>query len=264
VILLVTFFFFSKPWAFVGLSAVFLSNFSVLFGVPMLMGPLWSLSVEEHFYLIWPWVIRFLSVRNLILVCVGVVIAEPIFRMTAAYCRFFSPYFSWFRVDGLAFGALIAGLARTSFSKRFGKLGMIFIPVSLIMFGLSLLIEGTRISQVGTTMLYSEVSLLVAGLIAFIHARPGHQGTAFLRSGTLRFIGNISYCMYLIHLFIIMRFYQVCFTLWGERLPDVFAGREVVWYLVHTTTVVSLSCVIGHLSMRFFEGPIRSYRVRFQ
>jgi peptidoglycan/LPS O-acetylase OafA/YrhL len=40
-------------WAFLALSFFYLSNVTVLFGVPMQCGVLWSLAVEEHFCRLW-------------------------------------------------------------------------------------------------------------------------------------------------------------------------------------------------------------------
>src|SRR5258708_484016 len=60
-------------WAFLGLSAVYLSNVTDLFGVPMQYGVLWSLAVEEHFYLLWPAAVRALSLRRVIACAAGVV-----------------------------------------------------------------------------------------------------------------------------------------------------------------------------------------------
>jgi len=48
-------------WAFLALSFFYLSNVTGLFGVPMQYGVLWSLAVEEHFYLLWPAAVRSLS-----------------------------------------------------------------------------------------------------------------------------------------------------------------------------------------------------------
>jgi len=43
----------SSP-GFVGLSFVYLANVTDLFGVACGYGPLWSLAVEEHYYIFWP------------------------------------------------------------------------------------------------------------------------------------------------------------------------------------------------------------------
>jgi peptidoglycan/LPS O-acetylase OafA/YrhL len=61
-------------WSFLALSSVYLANVTTLFGVPMQYGVLWSLAVEEHFYLLWPAVVCRLSGRNVI-VCASVIAA---------------------------------------------------------------------------------------------------------------------------------------------------------------------------------------------
>jgi peptidoglycan/LPS O-acetylase OafA/YrhL len=64
--------------AFYVLSFFYLSNVTDLFGVICAYGPLWSLAVEEHYYLIWPALVRNLTRRNLA-ICAG--------RVSAMYPR---------------------------------------------------------------------------------------------------------------------------------------------------------------------------------
>ena len=66
--------------AFVGLGCVFLSNVSPLLGVPMSYGPLWSLSVEEHFYLLWPTLVRRLGMRLISAAAALIIVLEPLAR----------------------------------------------------------------------------------------------------------------------------------------------------------------------------------------
>jgi peptidoglycan/LPS O-acetylase OafA/YrhL len=43
----------------------------------MAYAPLWSVSVEEQFYLVWPWLIRFVSEKRLLIVGVALIVAAP-------------------------------------------------------------------------------------------------------------------------------------------------------------------------------------------
>lgn len=63
----------SSP-AFVGLSFIYLANLTTLFGVACGYGPLWSLAVEEHFYIFWPAVVRNFTAKHLAWVSAAVVV----------------------------------------------------------------------------------------------------------------------------------------------------------------------------------------------
>jgi peptidoglycan/LPS O-acetylase OafA/YrhL len=63
-----------SSWQFLGLSAVYLSNMTPLFRVAMQFPVLWSLSVEEHFYMAWPLLTRNLSRRGLAVVAIVIAI----------------------------------------------------------------------------------------------------------------------------------------------------------------------------------------------
>ena len=65
---------------------LFLANFSRLFGAPMKQyGALWSLAVEEHFYLLWPTCVRRLHERTLLKILAVVLTSEPALRLLAVH-----------------------------------------------------------------------------------------------------------------------------------------------------------------------------------
>lgn len=264
-ILVVTLFYFGKPWHFVGLSAAFLANCSVLFGVPLVFGPLWSLSVEEHFYLIWPWVVRFMTPRALLKISAAIVLLEPFFRLVAFRQGFFNPYFSWFRFDGLACGACVAALQQTADSRQMHRTGVALLIGSGLLFCFSAPFGGaTRLSALGTTLLYSEMSLSTAGIIAVILAHRLSGIFTILRSKTMRLFGDISYGLYLIHLFVILSFYRLLAILIPGDVSTLFTAHPLGSYLVHSVLVMAVSCGLAYLSFVFFESPIRSYRMYFK
>src|SRR5579862_2798361 len=65
------------------LSLLFMANTAgPLFhtAVPHWPGVFWSLAVEEHFYLVWPRLVRILSRRTLAIVCAALMVFEPVLR----------------------------------------------------------------------------------------------------------------------------------------------------------------------------------------
>ncbi len=108
-------------WAFLGLSAIYLANVTVLFGVPIQFGILWSLAVEEHFYLFWPVIVRNVSRR-------GVGVFAVVIAAAAAFARILTwrlgydyfAHYTWLVADGLALGSLLAVLLRRPLGNRRG------------------------------------------------------------------------------------------------------------------------------------------------
>ena len=95
--------------------------------------PLWSLSVEEQFYLVWPLVVCRLSERGLVRLCVGIVAGALLLRLslTAAGVDWSWLYFvTPARADSLAAGALLALLAAPSGRIRPARAGRAVGPAS--------------------------------------------------------------------------------------------------------------------------------------
>src|ERR1700732_1233501 len=84
--------------AFLGLSLVYLSNVTGLFGVSMAYHPLWSLAVEEHYYIVWPSVVRKLRGRSLALFSLAICILIPIARAIAFHYGYMlgGEWYTWF------------------------------------------------------------------------------------------------------------------------------------------------------------------------
>ena len=112
--ILIMYFGYPRAGAYFRLSLLYLANFSYFFGVKVPHGPgvFWSLAIEEHFYLLWPLVVRFLNRFWLLLLTAVIVFGTPILRGVCAHAGM-SPEFeiypySFFRFDGLALGAMLA------------------------------------------------------------------------------------------------------------------------------------------------------------
>ena len=104
----------SSP-AFIGLSFIYLSNVTNFFGVSCDYGPLWSLAVEEHFYILWPAVVHKITARTLAWISGFIALGIPIARALSfsLLCKNGLDWYTWFAADGLAAGSLLAILLRT-------------------------------------------------------------------------------------------------------------------------------------------------------
>ena len=109
----------SSSAAFVGLSFVYLSNVTNFFGVACDYGPLWSLAVEEHFYILWPTVVRKLSTQALAWVAGSIIVVVPILRLISFSLgwRDNLDWYTWFVADGLATGCLLAVVLRSNITR---------------------------------------------------------------------------------------------------------------------------------------------------
>jgi peptidoglycan/LPS O-acetylase OafA/YrhL len=67
-------------WRFLTLAVVFVANSAPLLGVPLQYPPLWSLAVEERFYLLWPSVVRRFSSGILASILTIICAVTPLLR----------------------------------------------------------------------------------------------------------------------------------------------------------------------------------------
>src|SRR5438128_2008431 len=74
-----------------------------LFGVPAQYATLWSLSVEEHFYLLWPALMRRISKTGAMIACSTILVICPALRWIWG-----AGGYTWLVADGLALGAMLA------------------------------------------------------------------------------------------------------------------------------------------------------------
>jgi len=91
-VLLVILIFYRHSWDYVLLSFFHLSNIAPILGITMVNGAMWSLSVEEHYYLLWPLLVRKLQPQSVAVVAAAICIAEPVIsRFGVSSCGFRIP-----------------------------------------------------------------------------------------------------------------------------------------------------------------------------
>jgi peptidoglycan/LPS O-acetylase OafA/YrhL len=169
---------------------------------------LWSLAVEEHFYLVWPTVVLLSGRKMLMRICGGIVIGSLALRIilmcggnNVLACYVLTPC----RLDQLAMGAFIALAARgpAGFAPLLG-LARWLTPLSFISL-LGILILRGRQHDIEhdvfmPTIGYSVVGIFFAGCLVLAISAPARSLVPRLTHlSTLRMFGRYSYALYIFH-----------------------------------------------------------------
>lgn len=159
----------------------------------------WSLCVEEHFYLIWPVLLRLLrrrSARALLAASVGAFLCGLRLFALEGLPVGVVHNLSHFRVDSILWGAL-AALIRLDSDCRTVERRSILAAASAVVLWVKSSGHG---SPLDNTLLLTALALAAASLVAEVASGPRNRLTRMLGFRPLRFVGRVSYGMYLLHL----------------------------------------------------------------
>lgn len=240
--------FFSISWRHVWLFyALPLENVASLYHSSEIgpLGPLWSLAIEEQFYLLWPLLVFTLPRKALLWVLAAILVLSPVLRMAAtpALPSFWAIfYLTPFRLDVIGAGSLVALLYESPAAcKRLKKCAK---PMFLI--AMAALVVASRFgcnresnSPLFNCLGYSVIIVMSAGILMWAAIEKGWL-FSLLTVRPLRYIGRISYMAYLIHLPMISLLQHIGLVhgvLHGARLavvsvPFTFFFASASWYLI--------------------------------
>jgi peptidoglycan/LPS O-acetylase OafA/YrhL len=210
------------------------------------LGHLWSLSVEEQFYLVWPALVVLFGARHLVALSAALLVLAPVFRLIA-----------WFHapspddvvmeaypciMDAIAAGCLLAGARRWLDGKRgyrwltggwgfllvLGAIAATQIPSDRILFDYI----------VAPSVMNVALALVVDRCVRF----PGDLFGRVLNWRPLVFVGTLSYSLYL----------------WQQPFLNHNAHAGVnVWPV---NLVLAVACALG--SFYLVERPFLAIRER--
>lgn len=208
----------------------------------------WSLCVEEHFYLIWPLAVFLLPRRALPWLLSLFVIGSPALRWLAIH-QGIEPKLiytaSQYRFDGIALGSLLAVLLSTSSLDRryLTRIGLICVAASVPALCYLVLKPTGYCGQLSATI-YSVLAIISTGALCLALDSEGKVLGRILCLGPLRYVGKISYGLYMIH--------PLVFALISPRV------RGIVGIFV----AVSLSLLLSVLSWHLMESRLVRMKVK--
>lgn len=238
----------------------FTANYKIEEAVPGPVAHIWSLSVEEQFYLAWPSLLLLtLSRRKPVfwtVIGIGFFIALPPVARLAGYVGIggmFTGYFSFFtRCDGIALGALAAALCvfkggwvERNIARYFGILLFVSLTaIAAVVISFKEHLLGPVMLPFGRTLFGIGTAIIIVASIQF-HDRPMF---AWLNWRPVVFVGMLSYSLYI---------WQQLFT----TRADVYGLETVPWYLTPELFLIPLFAVSYGMHLAV-ERPFLSLKNR--
>ncbi len=233
---------------------LYLCNMTGLFGVNAQYGPLWSLSVEEQFYLFWPFVVRKLSTRHLAIFSVGLLFFTPLLRFALPYgpAQLHDTHFkTWDVMDFFASGSCIALAIRSSrFSPHIAKAILPLLVSGIVLFFLPSWIShpNAMISNALNAISLDAWLLFFSGLILIAYLYPRIASVAIARP--LVFLGNISYGLYLCHIFV----FGLIWKHWPAHITGSLgiASVQFIQFVVQVAASILIATISRYTYEEFF------------
>jgi peptidoglycan/LPS O-acetylase OafA/YrhL len=210
-------------------------------------GILWSLSIEEVFYLAFPLVCLIVrSEKILPWALLALIVAGPINRVVYADDQPWGAYAYLSCMDGMAFGCLAALVsARVSLSERVLRMSLVAGAVIAL---LVLVFCNEDAYHVGIARYGLNVTLLEVGVALMLVPLGKGIGNRTLSFGTswLRALGRWSYEIYLFHMLPLLGL-----IVWFKQ-SERSGAAIIAMYVV----MLAASIALGFLISRYFSEPL--------
>jgi peptidoglycan/LPS O-acetylase OafA/YrhL len=245
-----SFVFFTENWTF------------IFYGLPLdsYLNHFWSLAIEEQFYIIWPWIIYFITPARNRLVVFGIILISVV--ITRIWIHQFSAfpfayYFNTFcRIDALLLGAFVAQIR--AINRRIPQVwvnGILIFFVFLICAGIYVTGNAGLSGPFMATIGYTCVAVCFTCVICKV-LENNRPVVNIFELPLLRYIGKISFGLYVFH-WPVLLFVRRKMAFWGMNQVPFLKST----LLFSSAGISLLICfVISALSFRYFESRILKYK----
>jgi peptidoglycan/LPS O-acetylase OafA/YrhL len=225
------------------------------------MAQLWSLSVEEQFYLFWPWFARYMPRRRVVVVPILMIAVACVVRATLKFDtdRLLWNY-TFARIDPIAVGILIALLPALNLGRG----------LRLLLFLVGIASWGFAAGYCGIPFEHSTLKIslgfpaIALGSGAFLLATLGTKSLnpKSRLIGTLMYLGKISYGLYIYNTIATNTVHLLQFR--GALRLHVL-GSWSLWTESFLAILISfgLNVALAAASYRWLESPFLRLKERF-
>lgn len=241
---------------------VFLNNIDVVnngaFPDGSMLTILWSVAIEEQFYLTIPFILLFIPVRYYKWVFAGVIIISWIFRANHLDDQFVMTFHTLTFVGNLAIGGLIAYYSATSkaFVSFFENLNKYFI---LFVYIFTALIFIFRQEIFAYPILKIFDASIISTLFAIIILEQNYSKNSFYKmknNSLFSRLGKYTYGLYCLHTIAALIILQIT--------SELFFNTQL-WQIVfiEPPLIFLTSVLFAYLSYQFYEKPFLKLKDRF-
>ncbi len=231
----------------------YLSNFYMLkIGeFPGVMSHFWSLSVEEHFYLIWPFLILTFNRKSTLYIILSAIIVgltSRLFFYCFEYHSIYPKVFTFSCFDAFAIGGLMAFLYlyNRNIFVRLSSSKLIFL---FVFFVLALTLYNDYINPNSNIWDFVAFRFSASLFSFYLISFAIYSNLKFLNSKKIVFLGKLSYSMYLFHNFI------PGFML-GMKSPSNISLRLIIYFIV--------LIAVSYLTWKLIEMPFNHLKRNFR
>src|SRR5579859_5013545 len=213
-----------------------------------IINPLWSVAVEEQFYLFWPFLVKTAKVGKSILLFIAAFLVLKVVARSASTGLLY--FLNFTRIDCMGIGGLLAWLNYI----KFAPLRLLYTKGCQLfcwaVFAYCIVRPFHLIS-----LFDEEIYSLVAGVI-ILNVSHNPRTLFTLENGVLNHIGKISYGMYAYNVPLL---YAWSYLLPAEKARTIPLLADSLWIIL-----LGLNLLVAHLSYYGFERKFLLLKARFE
>jgi peptidoglycan/LPS O-acetylase OafA/YrhL len=202
--------------------------------------PMWSVSIEEQFYLLWPLVVRKASRKKIVTICMFMICTAFVWRaliqarMQSPHVMIWNGTFS--HLDSMSYGIILSVIGVRERTSMWLRAGLALVGIFAWLFAASIRDQGDNM-----------MALVALGSAVILRAAVGLK----LNNRILVRLGMVSYGLYVYH--------ELFLHVFNRVLPDTHGWGFLLWWVLSliATTITALA------SYRWLESPFLRMKERF-
>jgi peptidoglycan/LPS O-acetylase OafA/YrhL len=240
-------------WERLGFLLLILPNFAfILYDLPYWCAQAWSIGVEEQFYYLWPWLLKYPK-RRWLTILFFLAITALILWLGLYFLQVPSEvkqekviaFLGQFRLQVMAFGGLMAWLV---FKEKHTVLDILFrkdVQYSVYAFTIVFFLSGLHFTG------FMEIYAVLFGFF-ILNVACNPKSVVNLEYKWISYLGKISYGLYLYHV--------IAIVLTINILKHLQTDSSVIYNFLLYTVAIAVTILICTVSFEFIEKPLLRYK----